>query len=215
MEPAPRSSLLRNPWIWAFLLGCATLTALRPLLRYEPAPPPVLWALPAYALTDAQGRPFGSAELAGKVYVVDFFFTRCASICPRLTEAMARLQERYEREGVEGVRLVSISVDPEGDTPERLADYARQHGVHPERWTLLTGAPDAVHALVAGGFKTALGDAAPLGDGLIDIAHSGKLFLVDGAGRVRGLYDHDALGLDEVFHRSRHVLREPRGRLLQ
>ena len=205
-----RVPLHRNPWLWAFLLGCVTLTALRPLLRHEPPPPPVIGQLPEFSLVDSRGQRFGSADLAGDVYVANFVFTRCASICPLLTRAMVSLEERYEREGIEGIRLVSISVDPEFDTPERLADYASGHRVDPRRWVFLTGEPADVRSLVVDGFRTAMGSPDILEGGMIDVAHTGKFVIVDGSGGIRGYYDTDREGLDEIFHRSRHV-RDERG----
>lgn len=196
--------------MWAFVIGCVTLTAMRPLLRHEPPPPPVLGRLPEYSLLDTTGRRFGSAQLAGDVYVADFVFTRCTSICPLLTRAMARLAERYEREGEEGIRLVSFTVDPEFDTPERLAAYAAENGADPARWTFLTGTPEAVREVVVGGFRTAMGDVETLEGGLIDVAHTGKFVIVDQRGGIRGYYDTDESGLDEIFHRSRHVREEGR-----
>jgi len=183
------------------------LTLLRPLLRHEPDPPPVLGQLPEFRLTGSAGETFGSAELAGQVYVAGFFFTRCVSICPLLTAAMGRLQRRYDEAGVEGVRLVSITVDPEYDTPERLREYGEERGVDPRRWKLLTGDPEAIRRLILEGFRTPLGEPQT-NAGLMDIAHSGKLVLVDGRGAIRGYYDYDPTGLDEIFHRSRHLLPE-------
>jgi protein SCO1/2 len=193
--------------VWAFLIGIAVLTLMRPLLRREPDPPPVLAQLPAWQLVDQDGRPFGSADLAGQVYVASFFFTRCRSICPVITAAMGRLQDRYEEARVDGVRLVSISVDPEHDSPERLRAYGAAQRVDPVRWSLLTGPREDIERLVGGGFKTALGRPETTA-GIVDIAHAGHLVLVDGEGRIRGYYGSDALGIDEVFHRSQHVLRE-------
>ncbi len=205
-ESRGTSPVLRNPFLWAFLIGIVSLTLIRPLLRRVPEPPPLLVQLPAYRLVDSGGGSFGSADLAGKVYVANFFFTRCVSICPDLTRSMARLAARYAEARVADVLLVSITVDPEHDTPERLAEYAAAHGVDPRRWALLTGEPERVRELILGGFKMALGRAEQHQDSLVDIAHSGKLVLVDGAGWIRGYYDSDAEGQDETFHRSRHVL---------
>lgn len=202
----------RNPYLWAFFAGIALLTLMRPLLRRVPEPPPVLGQLPAYTLVDQDDRSFGSEDLAGTVYVTSFFFTRCSSICPLLMKTMDDLRARYDAAHVDGVRLVSISVDPEHDTPERLRDYATERDLDLRRWSLLTGEPQAVRALTEKGFMTAMGGAPGEGAPDFDILHSGKLVLVDGAGRIRGYYDSDALGLDEVFHRSRHVLAERRRR---
>ena len=203
-----RVPLHRNLYLWGFIIGCVVITAMRPLLRHVPAPPPVLGHVPPYTLTDSSGRPFGSVDLAGHAYVASFFFTSCPSICPALMRAVARLQDRYKAEMVEGVRLVSISVDPAHDTPARLQAYAAGIGADPKRWTLLTGSPEQIRAVVVDGFKTAMSEPGTQTPDLIDITHSGKLVLVDAEGGLRGYYDSDEMGLDEVFHRSQHVLHE-------
>ena len=203
-------SLLRNPYLWGFLIGIVTLTAIRPLLRRVPEPPPVLSTLPEFTLTDVDGKPFGSRELAGQVYVANFFFTRCGSICPALMRGVGRLQAGFDERGIDGVRLVSISVDPENDSPAVLKEYAAAHGVEPKRWVLLTGDPEKVRALVVDGFKTPMDRVPEGGPTPIEVAHTGKLVLVDAHGRIRGYYDSDEMGLDEVYNRAQHVLRQER-----
>jgi protein SCO1/2 len=213
-EPAPaedRASavrrVLRNPFVWFFLIGAISLGAIRPFLRHEPAPPPVVGHVPAFRMTSSDGKPFGSEDLAGRVWVASFLFTRCASICPLLARSVHGLQERYRDWEIDGVHLVSFTVDPEHDTPARLAFWGAEQGQDPERWTLVTGRAEEVRALVVDGFRLALGPPEVVED-IVDVAHSGRLVLVDGRGRIRGYYDSDGEGLDEVFHRSVHVLRE-------
>jgi protein SCO1/2 len=205
----PRA-VLRNPYVWGFVIGIVTLTLIRPLLRHVPEPPPVLSQLPAFTLVGVDGKPFGSAELRGQVYVANFFFTSCRSICPAIMHGMSRLQDGFAQRNIGGIRLVSISVDPEHDTHEVLAEYGKGMGVDPRQWTLLTGDPEQVRRLVVEGFKTPVVDPPPGGAGPIDIAHSGKLVLVDGSGRIRGYYGTDEMGLDEVYNRAQHVLRQQR-----
>lgn len=204
--------MLKNPWVLAFLIGVITVTAIRPFLRFEPDPPPVQFELPAYSLIDQDGQPFGSEQLEGKVYIASFFFTNCVSICPVLTQKMAMLQQRYDEAGVEGIELVSISVDPDADTPEVMREYGERFA-RTERWHMLTGELTTIKQLLVEGFKVAVGDKESLGedlDGLnvYDIAHSAKFVIVDQQGRTRGHYDTDEMGLDEIFHRSQHVLRD-------
>lgn len=198
----------RNPFVWAFVVGCSVVTLIRPLLRREPPPPPVLRELPRFELTAADGRPFGSDELRGHVYVASFFFTRCESVCPALMKGMAKLQRIYREEGLDSIRLVSITVDPEHDTVARLREAQAGYGVDPERWALLTGSRDAIRALAVQGFQAPLGEPAGTAGDALDIAHSGKLMLVDPQGRLRGYYGSDADGFDEIYWRSRHVLKE-------
>ena len=203
--------LFRNPFFWAFVVGCAVITSMRPLLRRIPAPPPVLRQIPPFTLVDATGKPFGSDALRGHVYVASFFFTRCPSICPTLMEDLARLQERYRREGLNAIRLVSITVDPEHDTPQELGAAGKRYGVDATRWILLTGPRLAIRDIAVGGFQVALGEPENAEGGLFDIAHSGKLLLVDASGALRGYYDTGALGVDEVFWRSKRVVEEQAG----
>ncbi|MCY3930663.1 MAG: SCO family protein [Acidobacteria bacterium] len=203
----PRRSLL-NPWFLAALAGLVLIPALRPLLRFEPDPPPVLRQLPDWRLVDQNGESFGSDDVAGEAYVASFLFTRCATVCPRLTASLRQLERRYRDEGVDGVRLVSFTVDPEHDTPERLRDYAGSRSLDLERWSLLTGAEQEVRSVVVDGFALPMGERLDLAGGLVDVAHAARLALVDRDGGVRGYYASDAVGLDEVFHRTRQILAE-------
>ncbi|RMG98035.1 MAG: SCO family protein [Deltaproteobacteria bacterium] len=207
--PPHLAFLRRHIWIIAAVLGVVTLTALRPLLRHVPEPPPVMFELPDFELVRQDGTPFRRSDLEGHVWVVSFFFTSCPSTCPKVTAAMKSLAERYEAHGLP-VRLLSVSVDPKRDTPEVLARYAETIGADPERWTFVTGAEADVRALLEQGFRLGVGDRAEQPDGRYDIAHSTKVALVGPRGGVRGYYGIDELGLDEVFHRSQHVLREAR-----
>ena len=201
-------SWIRNPLVWTVVIGCVMMTLLRPLMRHVPDPPPILGQLPTYSLLTPDGQPFGSEELEGQVYVASFFFTRCTSICPFLIQAMSELDARFRREGVNGIHLVSISVDPEHDTTEVLQEYAELWEIDPQRWTLLTGDLESTERLVVGGFMTAMDRQTQVEGRPLDIAHSGKFVLVDQRGAIRGYYDYDEMGLDEIFHRSQHVLHE-------
>lgn len=200
----------KNIFLWYFVIGVVTLTALRPFLRREPPPPPVLRRLPPFELVDQNHKTFSLSDLQDQVWVANFIFTRCGSICPILTSRMAGLQERYETYGVDEIKLLSISVDPEYDTPDVLTDYAELHGADPERWTFLTGDLESVRALVIEGFAAGMGERAENEIGMVDISHSGKFVIVDPQGGIRGYYDTDPEGLDEVYYRSRHVLNESR-----
>jgi protein SCO1/2 len=208
MTAAGPTPLWRNPYVLAFVVGCVTVTLMRPLLRYEPKPPPILSTLPEFSLVDSAGKPFGSAELRGRVWIASFFFTRCPSVCPLLMQHMAELQKRYADAGIDGIHLVSITVDPARDTPAVLREAAPRYGVDPARWTLLTGAPDPVRTLLVDGFHVPGFDAGAMANG--DIPHTTKVVLVDPSGNIRGYYDTDESGLDEVFHRAQHVLKEAR-----
>jgi protein SCO1 len=203
----------RYVWVIAFVLGAVTLTLIRPMLRYIPEPPPVLYTLPSdYALVDHQGRPFTPDTLAGEVWVAGFIFTSCPSSCPAVTRAMSDLADRFARNKVD-VKMVSFTVDPERDTPQVLSTYAEQVGADPSRWRFVTGEPDAIRSLVTQGFRLGVGDRQAMEGDVYDIAHSTKLALVDGEGRVRGYYGIEPdEGLAEIYERADRVLQEQKSR---
>lgn len=207
MGARPRRRFL-NPWFLAALAGVVLIPAVRPLLRFEPDPPPVVGQLPEWRLVDQNGKVLGSTDLAGDVYVASFLFTRCPDVCPRMTASLRQLERRFREEGVRAVRLVSFSVDPAYDTPGRLRDYARNHGLDEERWSFVTGNEREVRSLVVDGFEQPMGERLILWGGAVDVAHTTRLVLVDQNGRIRGDYGSDRAGLDEVFHRARQVLAE-------
>ena len=149
--------------------------------------PEIAIPLPEFALVDQAGAPFGSADLAGQVWVADFVFTRCDTICPRLSESLAWLQGELQRSGRADVRLVSFSVDPEHDRPEVLARYAASYQADPARWRFLTGERVPLWTLIRDGFKLPV-DYDARDDPARLIFHSGKLALVDRRGQVRGYF---------------------------
>ena len=207
-----RAPWFRSPWLWASLLGVVSLTLLRPYCarrsRRVPKPPPVIGQVPEFRLTNQFGKPFGLADLKGHVWVVDFIFTRCRSICPRMTAQMKKLQTRYAKKKVP-IKLLSISVDPINDTPKAFLAYAKRHGADLNRWTFLTGKEADVRALLEKGFKVHMGEKEKIKN-MIDIAHTSRFVIVDARGGIRGHYSSDDDGIDEIFHRSQHVLHEKR-----
>lgn len=139
----------------------------------------VLGHVDGFRLTDQMGAEFSSEALAGKIYVADFIFTSCAGICPVMTGEMARLYRDFEDD--DRVRFVSISVDPDTDTPERLAEFGAQYGADPARWKFLTGPMTEIEPLARNQFL--------LGFGGEPIQHSPRFVLVDGQGDIRGFFD--------------------------
>lgn len=180
-----------RPLLWSIVLSVLAAWPIVWSVRTSlPPAPPVLGVVPAFELTDEAGRPFGSRELEGRVWVASFVFTRCETVCPRITARMARVQDRA-RDLEPALRLVSFSVDPEHDTPARLAEYARAHRASPRMWSFLTGPSAAVRELVEKGLRVSMGEA-PDRASPAAISHGTPLVLVDGAGRIRGYYDPEA-----------------------
>lgn len=201
----------KNPWFIAVVVGVLFITLMRPMTRYIPDPPERLYPLPNYTFTNQEGEPFGSQNLAGSVYIVHLFFTKCPSVCPLSTKAVATLQEKFTHSEIP-IKLVSISVDPENDTSEVMKEYALKYKADFSRWTFLTGELPQLRDFIFSGLKLEHGDRVEMGVNLYDITHASKLTLVDDENFVRGYYGTDETGIDEIFNRSQHVLREASGR---
>lgn len=106
--------------------------------------------VPDFALIERSGRPITRQDLQGLVWAANFFYTSCPDTCPLQSARMARLQHDFADD--RDMRLVSISVDPEHDTPDVLQDYAQRFGAAPERWLFLTGDKTAIYRLAQEGF---------------------------------------------------------------
>ena len=182
-------------WVVALLLLFGAPLG-RSLLRRVPAPPPTLGTLPDFALVDQTGHPFGTRDLRGKVWVANFIFTSCAGTCPLLSQKMAEIARRGRHLGPD-FHLVSLTVDPERDTPERLAEYATRYGANPHKWSFLTGPMTTIQGAVVDGFKVGMGKEK-VGD-FWEIFHGENLVLVDRQLRIRGYFPATADGLDRLM----------------
>ncbi len=205
-RPAP-ASIARpslQPWLWTgFLALVMALPIVRSALPTPLPPPPVLGTVPDFRLVDQNGAPFGPERLAGRVWVADFVFTRCPDVCPRMTERLAGVQRALG----DRADLVSVSVDPTYDTPERLAAFARAHGAESPRWHFLTGDSEQVQQAVLRGFKIAF---ARESEDIASITHGVHVVLVDGRGRIRGYYDsNDADALERLVTDARRLADRP------
>ena len=193
--------LVGRPLFWVGLLGLLFVLPIVRSVRARallPPPLPMLGTIGDFALTDEQGQPFGSAELRGRVWVADFIFTRCPTVCPLLTEKMGRIQHRSRNLGT-AFHLVSFSVDPEWDTPARLAAYARAHRASPRMWSFLTGPYETLRRTIVDGMKVSMGRTGAADDPLA-IFHGSHVLLVDPAMRIRGYYDVSATeGVDTLL----------------
>ncbi|HVR18819.1 MAG TPA: SCO family protein, partial [Polyangiaceae bacterium] len=142
---------------------------------------PVLWQVPSFSFVDQNGGATTTADLRGHVWIADFIFTSCTTICPLITAKMALLQRRLKGPAL---RFVSFSVDPEHDTPEALKRYASEWREGESRWKLLATTPKSLESFAASMFVI-------VEPGEKDIGHSKLFFLVDAQGGVRGIYESD------------------------
>jgi protein SCO1/2 len=164
-----------------------------------------LGRVPSFVLTDQLNRKVTDQDLRGSVWVANFVFTRCPSVCPMLTAKFQALQTKIGK--LPGVRYVSISVDPEYDTPQVLAEYGQRFSADATRWQFLTGPLKEIEKTVVNGFKIHMGKAEPsAGDPtLIEIMHGEHFVLVDREGVIRGYYRADSDGLRTLEHDVRDL----------
>ena len=139
---------------------------------------------PTFSLTDQHGKTISNKDYEGKVYVVEFFFTTCPSICPIMTENMIKIQNEFL--GNPKVGIASFSIDPDHDTPEVLKEYAQKKGITKLQWHLLTGDKDEIFKLSYNGFNLYVGEGGEEDGGF---EHSGFFALIDKEGNIRSRKD--------------------------
>jgi len=173
------------------LLAVVLLIAVGGWRFWAPEPPPDYGAAPDFELVDQNGETVSLSDLAGRPVVLDFIFTRCVAVCPVMSAQMERvgrglLEGPDEPDGTRFTK-VSISLDPEHDTQEVLAEYAAKRGA-PEGWHFLTAdAQETTVSLARDGYKLAV--QVNTGDPANPIVHSTRFVLIDAEGHIRGWYD--------------------------
>jgi len=175
----------------------------RPSARNADAPLPVLWPVPSYRLVDQNGHTRTPEELRGSVWVADFIFTSCKSVCPVLSAKMVQVQRAIADPRL---KFVSFSVVAEPDKQEALRAYAKRWAPDETRWTLLANTKESLAALTKG-MKTFV---EPQADPDATV-HSAELFLIDGTGQVRGVYATDGESFDALVPDARQLLAELAG----
>ena len=159
---------------------------------------PVLGVVREFRLTNQVGQVVGLGDLRGKVWVADIIFTRCAGPCPKMTEEMSKLQNSFAAR--EELRFVTLTTDPEHDTPKVLQRYAEKFGADPIRWHFLTGPREEILAnLAVGSLKmTAVEKQEEVRQNASDLfIHTTMFFLVDKRGKMRGAYESIEPGFHE------------------
>ncbi|WP_299049622.1 SCO family protein [uncultured Polaribacter sp.] len=141
--------------------------------------------IPDFEFTNQDGHTITNKEYLGKVYVVEFFFTTCPTICPIMNQKMLTIQKEFF--GNPDFGIASFSITPEIDTPSILKEYAKNQGIRHKNWHLLTGKPDSyIFNLSNQGFKLPSGVGGTDHGGLY---HSGNFALIDKEGNIRSRYD--------------------------
>ena len=138
--------------------------------------------VPSFKLLNQDGEYVSNFDLMGYNYIVNFFFTSCPTICPTTTLNLIELQKKINAYGVENFKIISISVDPENDTPLKMKEYAQSMNIDLSNWSFLTGPEQEIYDIVTSGFSLAVGkdDLAPGG-----VFHSPSITIVDKHGYIR------------------------------
>ena len=172
-------------------------------------PLPVFTQVSDFALTNQFGRVVTLGELRGQVWVADIIFTRCPGPCPKMTRAMSALQSAVPP--AQPVKLVSLTADPEYDTPDVLRKYGEKFGAAPDRWQFLTGKKLDVYRLATKGLLLAVdevkADERTSPEDLF--VHSTRFVVVDKQGRVRGTFDGtESFSHQKIMETIQTLLRE-------
>ncbi|MAO71478.1 MAG: hypothetical protein CMD02_03085 [Flavobacteriales bacterium] len=140
--------------------------------------------IPDFAFLNQSNDTITNADYDNYIYIADFFFTRCPTICPVMTYNMKYIQKKLNI--YPGVKFLSFTVDPENDTPEVLREYIKSMRINDENWNFLTGSKDSIYSIANSYFAHASEDSTQPGG----YSHSGQLILVDKEGRVRSGYSN-------------------------
>ncbi len=158
--------------------------------------------IPDFAFIDQDSQVVTNETFKGKIYVADFFFISCPTICPKVTKQMLRIYKHFEDD--ERVALLAHTIDVKHDTIPRLKDYATKLGVRTDKWHFVTGDKEAIYDIADDYFSIAIED--PDAPGGFD--HSGKIILVDDKRRVRSFADGtDPESVDRLIADMEKLLR--------
>ena len=149
--------------------------------------------VPSFEFTNQLGEVISDQDIPEKIWVVDYIFTSCPSICPQMTRNLVTVHDYYRND--DDVQLLSFTVDPKRDKPERMKWFADRYGVNHDKWYFLTGEKKNLYLLARKGFYLSATD----GDGSsTDFIHSENVVLVDKDRQIRGIYN----GTDEASIRQ-------------
>jgi cytochrome oxidase Cu insertion factor (SCO1/SenC/PrrC family) len=180
------------------ILGLAYLLALAEMKKAGqlPMPMPILGPVADFALTNENGRVTTLADLSNHVWVADIIFTRCAGPCPRMTQQMKQLEDAIPPGS--DARLVTMTTDPEFDTPAVLNRYAAHYQADTNRWLFLTGTKKAIASLAGDSLKLSAVPVKPADrQGEFDLfIHTTLFVMVDKHAKLRGVFETGGDGVD-------------------
>jgi protein SCO1/2 len=144
----------------------------------------LLTQLSSFNFVNQDGRKLNSNDWNNKILVVDFFFTHCPSICPKMTKSLSKVSENFKNDTL--IQLASFTVDPESDSSAQLKKYAARFDIDTKHWNFITGEKKDIYKFARNGFAIVAtdGDGGP-----DDFIHSDKIILTDSKKNIRGYYE--------------------------
>lgn len=165
---------------------------------------PLNWEIEDFTFTNQANEKFGLADLEGKVWLADFVFTNCTTVCLPMTSNMVELQQQFKEEGLD-INIVSFSVDPQVDKPEVLKSYAENYGADFASWNLLTGyTPEKIDKFAMANFRT-IARKPEDGD---QVLHGTEFYLVDKDGVVMKSYNGVNPAVEDIISDAKILLAE-------
>lgn len=191
-------SLPATVWVgFALTVGFGVLAGFLAFVNHTKQPElPVLGQVGDFTLTNENGVATTLADFTNHVWVADIIFTRCAGPCPRMTQQMKSVQDALGSD--DNARLVTLTTDPDHDTPELLARYGKHYGADTNRWTFLTGTKPQIAGLAAGGLKLSTMPIKPeeQKDAADLFIHTTIFVVVDKHAQLRGIFETQGDGVD-------------------
>ncbi len=144
----------------------------------------IYYTVPSFTFIDQDSNTVTQKDYDNTLYIADFFFTSCRTICPVMKKEMIKIQKAYK--GNENVKILSHTLDPKHDTPAVLKEYAQRLGANTEQWKFVTGDPKEIYRMANQGYLVPAVEDKNQPDG---ITHSGAIILIDTQNRIRGYYN--------------------------
>ena len=163
-------------------------------------------SIPDFQFVSQDGDIVSAQTMAGKIYVADFFFTTCPTICPKMKTQLKRVYDRFK--GNPNVMLLSHTIDPTHDSVAVLREFALSLGVEGKQWLFVTGDKEKIYDIGQNSYMVSAAEDASAPGGVV---HSGAFILVDTKKHIRGIYDGTtAEGVDKLMADMDKVLAEPK-----
>ena len=172
-------------------------TPLEKLGRVELSGDTSFFSIPDFSFTDQLGNTITKEDFKGKIYVANFFFASCLSVCPKMNGNLQIVYDKYKFNP--NVQFISHTVDPERDDVSVLAEYSKKFNVNPKKWKFVTGKKKDIYALAELHYKVSSIEPEYTEDSLPDFIHSDKLILVDYEGKIRGKGWYASNDMNEIL----------------